>query len=179
MNIGRAKFLTVVWLLILSFTVLGQTNASGTSDTVILEIVTRGVGMVYPSKGVLDFRLFKSGRAEYELVPGIETNDGRRGDLLKKTAELTDSQVREIVELASNKDFLEAKKRYPSIRRHVDDYWFTTVKFKHGTVDKEFIVTNFWDVLDYPEDRERYPSSVVRILELTNQITGKWRTDNR
>ena len=135
------------------------------SDPVILEIVTNASGVVYPQGDILDLRLYESGRFEYDDY----NNQGKREKQIRE-AELSAEQVRELIGLAQRADFLSAKEKYPSLRPHIDDLWVTTIKFEHQGQKKRIVVVNFWDILDYPEDRDKYPLSMVKLLERAREL---------
>ena len=165
---------------ILSLLILLVASASGQSvvnsrNRPILEIVTRGIGMVYPTGDCLDLRLYEGGLIEYDLVPGVDiASTNSNAALVRKRSVISSSQSSELISLAESKDFLEAAtSRYPSIRKHVDDYWITKVIYINNEHTKQITVTNFWDIVQYPEDESKYPPSLVKLIKFAAKLTGR------
>ena len=153
-----------------------QPNKIAKPDEVVLEIITDASGMVYPKEGeILDFRLYKSGRFEYDDYPNQDPPrvTTRNVIITKKDAKLSADDVKELINLAEQPDFLAAKENYPRLRPHVDDQWITKIIFTHQGRTKKISAGDFWDMLYYPEDRAKYPSSMVKLLERVKDLKAQ------
>ena len=134
-------------LLVLSMTfssnIAGQTPAK--AEKVLLEITTEGIGMVYPRGIRLDFRLFEDQRFEYDKLANLD-KPVSGPPLTRKSSKLDADEWNAILLLMADSGLLGAKARYETIRKHVDDYWFTTVRITVGATSKTITIVNFWDV---------------------------------
>lgn len=155
-------------------------NSHTQSDQVVLEIITTAKGMVYPKEGdLLDMRLYKSGRFEYDDYPDINPPKvtSENASITRKEAKLAPEQVKELISLAEQPDFISAKEEYPSLYYRVDDEWITTIKFTYQGREKKVIAVNFTDVVYNQERRRFYPPSVVKLFvraeELKSKVTGE------
>jgi hypothetical protein len=146
------------------------------SATPILEVVTSASGAAYPKEGdILQMRLFPDGRFEYDDFPDYDPPrfTSRNVVVTRKENILPSFEVDELIALAENVDFLSASERYQSLRRHTDTVWITKVTFKHGNVQKSIALENFWDTQITPELKDRYPNSLVQLLEQIEVLKAK------
>ncbi|MDQ3753418.1 MAG: hypothetical protein M3371_01635 [Acidobacteriota bacterium] len=156
-------------------------NPLAKSDEVVLEVVTTASGMVYPKEGdILNFRLYESGRFQYDDYPdqnlsGVITQNVV---ITNKEAKVSADDVRELISLAEQPDFLAAKESYPGLHPHIDDESIITIIFTHHGRRKKILAVDFWDMLSYPEDRAIYPVSMVRLLERVEELKVKARVLN-
>jgi hypothetical protein len=151
-------------------------NPFAKSDEVVLEVITNASGMVYPKEGdILNFRLYESGRFEYDDYPNQDPPrvTTRNVVITKKEAKLNTDEVKELINLAEQPDFLAAKENYPRLRPHVDDQWTTIIIFTHQGQRKRISAVDFWDMLHYPEDKAKYPTSMAKLLEKVRELKAK------
>lgn len=91
--------------------------------------------MVYPKEGdILYFRLYESGRLEYDGYPNQDPPKitSRNVQITRKHAQLSEDDVNELISLASQPDFLNAKDEYlPPVRYAVDAVFTQKIVFKH------------------------------------------------
>ena len=142
----------------------------------MLEIITHASGEVYPKEGdFLAMRLYESGRFEYDSYPPQDppkvTIDNVT--ITKKEAKLSPEDVKELISLAEQPDFLSAQDKYPSLHQHIDDTWITTIKFTYQGREKKIVAVNFWDIRDFPKDQSKYPPSMVKLLERAYEFKAK------
>ncbi|MDT5123204.1 MAG: hypothetical protein QOC96_2686 [Acidobacteriota bacterium] len=145
-------------------------------DPVVLEIITHASGVVYPKQGdLLDMRLYESGRFEYDDYPDQPPPDTLPSQVTvtKKEAKLNPEDVKELIGLAEQPDFLSAKDNYPGLHPHTDDEWITTIKFMYQGREKKIVVVNLWDIRDFPNDRSKYPPSMVKLFERALELKAK------
>jgi hypothetical protein len=143
-------------------------------DRVVLEVVTHARGPVYPKEGdILDMRLYESGRFEYDDYPETPSPTLNAIQVTRKEARLSESETRELIDLAGQPDFLAAKNSYPAFRQHIDDEWTTIVHFTHRGHDKRITVVNYDDIRHYPSVRSNYPVSLVSLIERARDMKAK------
>jgi hypothetical protein len=179
MRITRLKALPT--LLLLTFLALSSACARpqppdnlAMSDGVALEIVTNARGPVYPKEGdILDMRLYDSGRFEYDDYPLRPSPTLDPVQITRKEARLSESETRELIDLAGQPDFLAAKDTYPPYSQHIDDAWTTIIRFTHGGNVKTITVVNFDDIRHYPNLRSTYPASMVKLIERAREMKAR------
>ena len=145
------------------------------SDSPILEVITNVYGG-YPKDGdILQMRLFKDGRFEYDDFPDYDPPraTGRNVTITKKEARLTEDDVKELIALATSPNFLSSKEKYESMRGRLDDWYITKISFQRGSIRKAITAVNFWDTQYSPEFKKNYPSSLVQLLEQVEQMKAK------
>ena len=144
----------------------------------MLEVTTQGYGMVYPRAEILELRVYKNGRVEYDVYPPQENASFNLHYWFpRQHSTLTSAEVTELSSLAEQPDFLAAREKYKEGHIHIDDSWKTTIKFAHGGREKQIVAINFWDITDRPEDASKYPTSMVTLLKkigaLRMRLTGQ------
>lgn len=146
-------------------------------DEIILEVITTAAGNIYPKEGeLLDMRLYESGRFEYDDYPDYNPPHTRTGNIsiTRKEGGLNPEDVKELVSLASQPDFLSAKEHYPRMQSGVTDIvWNTTVRFTHRGHVKEIYAEYFWTSYNSKEDRSKYPPSMVKLLGRVEELKAK------
>jgi hypothetical protein len=145
-------------------------------NPVVLEISTRGTGMVYPPGEVLDFRLYENGRLEYDDYPKQDPPRATMANVVirRKAATLSPSDVKGLIGLAEQPDFLSAKEEYPYMPRVLTDAWWTrTIKFTHQGREKKIVTVNLEEMLFAAERKSDYPASMVKLLEKAGELKRK------
>jgi hypothetical protein len=143
-------YLALIWIVaMLSFACASpqSSNPFAKPDEVVLEVITNARGMVYPKEGdILDFCLYESGRFEYDDYPDQDPPRIMTSSVVitKKEAKVSPDDVRELITLAEQPDFLAAKENYPRLHPHIDDQWITTIIFTHQDRRKKISAIDFW-----------------------------------
>jgi hypothetical protein len=134
------------------------------ADTVILTVCNQGRGMTAIPPLRLYFRLYQSGRVEYEV------NDGNYGLKLRKT-KIAAKEIAEIIKLGKESDFQKAKSEYPRFQIWTDSGLETTIVFKNENQEKKIVVNNY---SSYDKENDKhYPSSLLKMLEKIDELRPK------
>jgi hypothetical protein len=155
-------------------------------DKVVLEIITTASGMVYPKEGdLLDMRLYESGRFEYDDYPEQKPPTYFSPPITRKESRLNPEDVRNLINLAEQPDFLSAEEKYPGILPHIDDQWVTTIKFTYNGREKIITAVNLWDFryaevdsapapyMEKLRKKVKYPPSLLKLFVLANELKAK------
>jgi hypothetical protein len=110
------------------------------------------------------FRLYRSGRLEFEAPPKFDPEAGRANfELVKKTTQLTPDDVTELFRLTENRDFHRVAKEYHALETWVDAVMVTTIVYSGSNLEKKIIITN------YSPKHEKaigyYPDSLRMLLQ--------------
>ena len=152
-------------------------------DDFLLEITRKGTGMIFPLKQQVYFRLYVSGRLEFE-VPAEFNPDAERAnwELVKRESQLSSESVKELVEIMERSCFSNAAASYPALESDIDAVMVTTVTYRHGNHMKQIVVRNYRP--EHPRGRDYYPAclrtllqKVVELRPKTNEeVQYKWDT---
>jgi hypothetical protein len=135
------------------------------NNPVVLEIYTDCRGMTYPQGKLLNFRLYQSGRLEYDKYPPQEQSpySHLRYWFPRTHSYVTPTQVNELIALAEQPDFLGAEREYPAAQMGADSEFRTSVSFRHAGHEKYVVVVDY-----YGDDgigaTQRYPQSLLALL---------------
>ena len=159
-----------------NFTKSNKSSSPADYDQQILQVITEARGSVYPKEGdILQMRLFESGRFEYDDFPDYNPPKftSRNVSVTRKEAKLSPEDVKELISLAEQPDFLSAKEYYPTLHQHTDTSWITKINFTYKDKEKRIVAINFWDTQYYKEDKSKYPPSMVELLERVEELKAK------
>lgn len=170
----KAVFLILFVIFVLPLAVSAQREKSvcleslkdEPDDALILNVCNQGSGMTALPSLRLYFRLYQSGRVEYE----VSSDDNKF--LLKKT-KIDAKQVAEIIKLGKESDFQNAKSEYPRFQIWTDSGLETTIIFKNQTKEKKIVVNNY-SSFD-KKNEKHYPSSLLKILQKVDELRPKDR----
>lgn len=149
-----------------------QADSISDSSRIILEISDYGAGMVNYQGEKLFCRLYGDGRFQYEVLPKYRPNAGRKNYvLIKKEMRLSKNQVSEIVNLAEQSDFLQAKDKYSELHSLIDAVFVKTIIYRNTNREKKIEIRNY----DSSEVRAAsyYPQSLVKLLQKLTEIIQK------
>jgi hypothetical protein len=143
---------------------LDPSKNTRSTDAVILTVCNQGRGMTAPPALRLYFRLYQSGRVEYEIGDG-------NYKLKLKTTKIDAKAVAEIIKLGQEADFQNAKSEYPRIRIWTDSRLETTIIFKNQMQEKKILVNNYssYD----KENAGHYPASLLKMLKKIDELRPK------
>ena len=146
-------------------------------NPVVLEVTNQGYGMVYPKAEILELRVYQNGRVEYDVYPPWKDSLFNLGYWFPmRHSKLSSSEVKELIVLAEQPDFLSARESYEAGYMHIDDSWKTTIKFAYRGQERKITAINFWDITR-PQDSSEYPASMVSLLKkvrgLRVKLTGQ------
>ena len=139
------------------------------ADPVLLDISQRSIGMG-ARELPLRFRLYDSGRLEYEVFSKTDPGSTKYV-LMRKELQLSAAIVKELIGLAEQPDFLGAPAQYPLLRRMKDSGIVTTVKYTRQGREKKILIKNY-DPL-HPRAKSYYSASLIRLLERTGELRPK------
>lgn len=151
-----------------------STRESTKTSNVILDISTEAYGPVYPTEGyILDFRLYDNGVLEYDDYPDQNSPNAKRGNiaLTRKETTLSADDVRELVNIAQQPGFLEARPEYPPLRIATDATFTQTIIYRNQGREKRIVVVDY-----APGDADAksyYPAALVRLMQRTCQMKAK------
>ena len=137
-------------------------------DPVLLDISECGTGMA-PRKRPLYFRLYKSGRLEYEISSRIDPSSLMY--VVRKEIQLSRAIVKELIERAERRDFLGASGEYPQLRKMRDSGVVTSIVYTHQDREKMIVIRNYDP--QHPRAKSYYPASLIRLLERVSELRSK------
>jgi hypothetical protein len=153
---------------------LEQTKNDDSADAVILSVCNKASGMTGIPRLRLYFRLYQSGRVEYEINPGFNPQAGESNfKLILKNTKIDAKEVAEIVRLGTEPDFQNAKSEYPIFQIWTDSGLETTIIFKHQTAEKKIVVNNYSS--SDKKNEKHYPSSLLKMLQKIDELRPKDR----
>lgn len=132
-------------------------------DPVLLDISQCGVGMA-PRKRPLYFRLYESGRLEYEISTVNYV-------VVRKEIQLSSAIVKELIRRAERPDFLGASGEYPQLRKMRDSGVVTSIVYTHQDREKMIVIRNYDP--QHPRAKSYYPASLIRLLERVSELRSK------
>ena len=132
---------------------------SADADSIILEITDTFQGM-WPFAGTyVHFRLYKSGRVEYEKPE--RNRDTAKWEAIKYDMRLNHEELQEVISLAENSDFQKARQRYDELWSGVDARYIATISYKPR--NKRIELVNF--IADSTSPANYYPESVEKLMQ--------------
>lgn len=140
------------------------------SDCIILEISTRADGPVYPNGDILSFRLYQSGRIEYDTFPA-NPSEGRFSTSIpsRKESHLDSREIEELTNLAGQTDLFYGPDNYPSFLHEQRDFTIeTTIVFNHLGKEKRVVIRNY--APDDPDAKHHYPASLIKLLQMASEL---------
>ena len=140
-----------------------QEIATG-SDQLVLEVTKSYSGVVRAPNDFIYFRLYQSGRIEFERLSSF--NAERK--LVKYEFTLTPREVEEILRLAEQPDLLNAKGYYPAIALFTDMTTKTVITYKRNELSKRITIMNFKPGL--PESESVYPRSLRKLMQKIDEL---------
>jgi hypothetical protein len=180
MNSVNVKILVLLscWISIISSACSNpaSTNDIPKQDNIILEIIdTARISGNPEHHDLLEVRLYESGRFEFDDYPGEYLPREMPNNIVRKVEKLNPEELKELVSLAEQPDFLSARFAYPAY--HIIPppllNWDTTIRFIYVGQEKKFIILNIWDIL-HSDDRPLYlPQSAVKLLKRIREIKAK------
>lgn len=159
-----------------NFTNSAINGQSSKSDQVVLEVITTIDISGFPKVGdILQMRLYEDGHFEYDDFPDYDPPKITDYNvvIIKKEATLSPEDVKELVDLAEQPDFLSAKEYYSSLTQHLDTSSTTKIKYKHKDKEKKIVADNIWDTQYVEEIRSKYPPSLLKLLVRVEELKGK------
>jgi len=136
------------------------------NNPVLLEISTDCRGTTYPRGQVLEFRLYQSGRVEYDKYPPQTDSSSLQLSYWfpRKHSYIPAAQVNELIALAEQPDFLGAKHLYPPAQQGTDSEFRTSIFLNHAGHQKNIVVIDYMGD-DGVGDEENYPPSLRGLLK--------------
>lgn len=149
-------------------------SANQQEDEVILEMFTESKYSVYPPGRILNLRVYKSGKAEYDLYPPVQKEGQFRVERTKLT--LTSDELAKIKALiAETMD--TAKESYGPSVPILDAAIETTLKLRINGNQKVIVLTENHSNLVLEKKKNVYPDSLLNLLffiqQKTNELSGR------
>ena len=142
----------------------GPSKTDDESDAMILTVCSEAGGMSALPRLRLYFRLYQSGRVEYEVAPTYDK-------LVLKKTKISAAEVAEIIKLGKESDFQKAKAEYPRFQIWTDSSLKTTIVFRNSAQEKKIVVNNY-SVSDEDNDKH-YPKSLLKLLQKIDELRPK------
>jgi len=143
-------------------------------DSLLFDISVQSFAMGRTTKFPLYFRLYKSGRLEYEVEQKSDSATGIAGVVyVKKETQLSASVVEELIRLAEEPDFLNAPGSYASLTPVRDASRSTIIVYSNSARGREKRIV----IRDYnprhPRAESSYPKSLVKLLGRVSELRPK------
>lgn len=144
---------------------------------VILEIITDAGESSYPRGKILDIRLYNNKEVEFDYYPpNTPDRVGMKFMSYRKDAKLDQEDFDLINSLISQSDLLNAKNYYaPSRHSSIDSTVKKTINLRAGIEEKTIILEERDSHLHLEEKSNMYPPSLIRLLEVVEDINRKLR----
>lgn len=164
--------LTVLVVSLLPSLCLAQKPAPVSSSPVVFEIVTEVWGMIEDDtcRRRLIFRLYSSGRIEYERCLIKQTESGRSASsLVRKETRVEEKNVTEFINLVEESDFLKDRRGHPfhSGFSGIDVGWNMTLMYFKDGLARKVLVRN------YLPDRASIPDWLHKIIKMAGDLKGE------
>jgi hypothetical protein len=145
---------------------------SADSDQLILDITRQGGGLIFPASKQLYFRLYRSGRLEFEVPPKFDPEATRPNfELVKQETKLNARDVDDLIRLAEQPNLLAAASSYPALEEEIDAVMVTTVSYTYRDRKKQIVITNYRP--GHPKAASYYPSSLKNLLSRVVELRPK------
>lgn len=177
----KVVFLIIFVMLFLPLAAIAQLENSvcleratndDSADPIILTVCNEGQGMTALPRHRLYFRLYQSGRLEYEINPDYNPEAGEATyKLVLKKTKIDEKEAAEIIKLGRESDFQKAKSEYPRFQMWTDSSLITTIIFKNQTQEKRIVVNNY-SSYDKKNDKH-YPASLLKMLQKIDALRPK------
>jgi hypothetical protein len=144
---------------------------------VILEIITDASESSYPSGKILDIKLYNNKTVEFDFyLPNTPDRIGMKFTSEKKEAKINQEDFIEIDSLLRKSDLVNAKNYYaPSRHMSVDSFMKKTITFKVENQEKTIVLEERDSHLHLEEKSDLYPTSLIKLLELTEEVNKNLR----
>lgn len=139
---------------------------STSEDLAVLEVIKEWEGMVPYWGKWLHFRLYQSGRVEYEKL--TESEDSHQLRPIKHEMQLSSKDREEMIQLIEAQDFLNAREFYKELWSGVDAVYKTSIASKNLKQNKEIMLVNF--IADDPKGKGYYPNSIISLMKKIEQV---------
>jgi hypothetical protein len=150
--------------------VSGVPIQSTKADSPILEIVDHYVGM-WPFAGkYIHFRLFESGRSEYEKITKAKSES--RWEAVRHEVKLSAEDTQELINLAESPGFLNASEKYPELWSGIDATYIITISYNRNAHRKQITLVNYVPDL-VTKARNYYPESVTKLMKKVEEIRDR------
>ena len=147
-------------------TVFGSDHQIGTCQNLILEITTERYG-VYPTGRVLDIRVLKDGRVEYDSYKtGIYESP-----IIRKTIYLSKKHLTKIKHLISTFSLEHIKGKYAGHLLVGDVYLEKRISYCDN-FEKYDILLNEYDVQLAKDRKDKIPPNVIQLVKLIDTINN-------
>jgi len=155
-----------------SFMAAGIAHAQNKQAQVVLEITRKGVGLTFPLKKQVYFRMYEDGRLEYETPPVFDPEAERASfDLVMNETRLEPTVIAELIRIADQPGFLAAPDSFKPLHTWVDAAMVTTLVYKHGNKEKRIVIANYNH--KHKEAGKFYPASLQKLLQRVVELRPK------
>lgn len=144
---------------------------------ILLEIETDASETVYPLGKTLDLRVYGNRQVEFDFyLPNTPDRVGLPFTSERRKTKLSQEDFDNLKTLLDKSDLVNANSYYaPSRRVAIDARVKKTVIFKMGNQQKTIVLEENDSHLNFRKKSDVYPSSLIRLLELIEDINRKLR----
>ena len=139
---------------------------SASADLAVLEVINEWRGMVPYWGKWLHFRLYQSGRVEYEKL--TESEDDHQLRPVKHEMQLSIKDREAMIQLIEAADFLNARELYKELWSGIDAVYKTSIASKNLKQNKEIMLVNF--IAGDPKGKGYYPNSIISLMQKIEQV---------
>ncbi|MBS1769697.1 MAG: hypothetical protein JSS77_08535 [Acidobacteria bacterium] len=159
-------------LLLANFAAAFGQQTSDKPEALVLEVTRKGQGNIFPLREQLYFRLYGSGRIEYETPSPFDPEASKPNwDFLLKTCYLTKEQTEQVLQHVGKVDVEKLNSFYPPVEKEIDAWMVTTVRFPTSKGSKEVTLQNIR--LHDEKTTEVYPPYLLKLLRLIEKLRPK------
>ena len=160
------------FLLFANFAAAFGQQTSDNHEALVLEVTRKGQGNIFPLREQLYFRLYGSGRIEYETPSPFDPEAREPNwDFLLKTCYLTKEQTEQVLQHVGKVDVEKLNSFYPPVEKEIDAWMVTTVRFPTSKGSKEVTLQNIR--LHDEKTTEVYPPYLLKLLRLIEKLRPK------
>jgi hypothetical protein len=134
----------------------------------MLEIIEDDQGMVTVVGEFIYFRLYESGRAEYEELYKYQYTPFPKWKYVKREMKLDRKEIEELIQLAEQSDFLKVNENYPRLKKFTDMATKMVIRYMRDSHNKQVVLFNYQPEL--PEAKTFYPASLRNLLQRVKEF---------
>lgn len=143
-------------------TILGDYQIDSSCKNLLLEVVNGRYGMVFPPGKILDIRVIKNGKAEYDFEDS--------NNILRKEHELSNSQFYHLKKMLDSKEMISSKSVYVADRSCLDAVFERTITFcPSSTGQKKDILIKECRPINSDEG-EKIPIQILNVIKYVDKL---------
>lgn len=149
-------------------------NQLDNDSVVLLDVSTVLSGSVYPKGEILNLRVYKGGKVEFDDYPPnpFEVNASRKRQRLSSQIDVKD--IQEIERIISQMDFSNMEKKYNPTTPHLDSKMTKTITINYNGESKVIQIEEN-DVVLKLDEKSPYSLTLIRLLDFVDTLNKKLR----